>query len=574
MPVSSSSGSFSAGPFGEPSGKEDSLRQLLEVGLSLASARSLDQIAHCTLEGAVHVCGGQFGLFLYYEHADDGEVHQRCAFTGMDAEAARKIVTLVELPEILSKQSIQDEKPSRTRGLRRMADVQVLDDQGIVAREVQIPFRGLPPVRSYLAAPVRSHDDELLGVLVCGHEKPNSFGPECEEFVATVGSQAAVAMENFRLNRNVAREIAIADHARALQRETADRLRQALEAAQLGTWCWDRKTDLLELDDRAAELFGVARGVSITRTALRERIVAAEHLSTVSDTLQESLETGKTYVAEYRIELSGGRTMWVCSSGVPTLATDGAVTGMVGTVQDVSSRKLQEQTLRDSEKLAATGRLAATIAHEINNPLEAVTNLIYLARTDREMPTHVQQLLDTADSELARVAQLAQQTLGFYRDTTRLVSIDLNKLLLDTVDLFTRKMRSKSVACTVDLEPNLVLFGLQGEIRQVFSNLLVNAIDASSHSTIHIRARRRCQHAVEGVAVVIADHGAGIPIPVRQQLFTAFVTTKESVGTGLGLWVTRGIVEKQGGSVRFRTSTDEPTGTVFRVFLPLRPMGA
>ena len=447
MSVPSISKLSSAGPFGEPSGKEESLRHLLEIGLNLASARSLEQIAQCTLEGAVSVCGGQFGLFLYYEHADDGEIHQHCTFVGMDAAMAREVVTLVELPEILSKQSVMDEMPSRTRGMRRMADVQVLDDQGVVAREVQIPFRGLPPMRSYLAAPVRSHDDELLGVLICGHERPNSFGQECEEFVATVGAQAAVAIENFRLNRNTAREICIANEA----------------------------------------------------------------------------------------------------------------------------RKLQEQTLRESEKLAATGRLAATVAHEINNPLEAVTNLIYLARTDREMPTHVQQLLDTADSELARVSQLAQQTLGFYRDTTRLVSIDLNKLLLDTVDLFTRKMRNKNVACTVDLEPNLVLFGLQGEIRQVFSNLLVNAIDASSHSTIHIRARRRCQHGVEGAAVVIADHGSGIPVAVRQQLFTPFVTTKESVGTGLGLWVTRGIAEKQGGSVRFRTSTDAPRGTVFRVFLPLRP---
>jgi signal transduction histidine kinase len=447
MSVPSISKSSSAGPFGEPSGKEESLRHLLEIGLNLASARSLEQIAKCTLEGAVSVCGGQFGLFHYYEHADDGEIHQRCTFVGMNAAMAREVVTLVELPEILSRQSVMDEKPSRTRGLRRMADVQVLDDQGIVAREVQIPFRGLPPMRSYLAAPVRSHDDELLGVLICGHERPNSFGPECEEFVATVGSQAAVAMENVRLNRNMAREISIANEA----------------------------------------------------------------------------------------------------------------------------RKLQEQTLRESEKLAATGRLAATVAHEINNPLEAVTNLIYLARTDREMPTHVQQLLDTADSELARVSQLAQQTLGFYRDTTRLVSMDLNKLLLDTVDLFTRKMRNKNVACTVDLEPNLVLFGLQGEIRQVFSNLLVNAIDASSRSTIHIRARHRCQRGVEGVAVVIADHGSGIPATVRQQLFTPFVTTKESVGTGLGLWVTRGIVEKQGGSVRFRTSTVAPRGTAFRTFLPLRP---
>ncbi|WP_182276134.1 ATP-binding protein [Granulicella sp. 5B5] len=550
------------------------MRLLLEIGLRLYSERSLDAIAQCTLEGAVRVCGAEFGLFLYYDLSDDGEVHQHCRFAGMDTTKARDIATLTELAQILGEQSAQDERPSHTRGLLRIMDL-----ESAAGREVRVPFSGLPPLRSYLVVPVRMHNDELIGVLVCGHAKPNSFGQECEEFVATVAAQAAVTIENFRLNRNVLREIEIADRARALQRETEDRLRQALEAAQLGTWSWDRRTDLLELDDRAAGLFGVAFGVPLTRTALREHLVVPEDRNVVRDSLQESLDSGRSYVAEYRIERAGGTHIWVSASGVPVFVTGagndrGDVVGMVGTVQDVTARKGQEHTLRESEKLAATGRLAATIAHEINNPLEAVTNLIYLARTDTEMPVHVQQLLDTADSELARVSQLAQQTLGFYRDTTRLTTIDLNKLLLDTVDLFTRKMRSKGVACTMDLEPGLALFGLQGEIRQVFSNLLVNAIDASTRSTIHIRGRRRRQCTVEGIDVVIADHGEGIPVAVRRQLFTPFVTTKETAGTGLGLWVTRGIVEKQGGSVRFRTSTTVPTGTIFRVFLPVRPPSA
>ena len=359
-------------------------------------------------------------------------------------------------------------------------------------------------------------------------------------------------------------------------RATVKRLQQALEAAQLGTWVWERSSDRLELDDRAIALFGLPTGESLTRTELRQRIVMADDLANVRDTLEASLESGRTYQAEYRIGLPDGTTRWVYASGVPTYA-DGAggfVTGMVGTVGDVTERKQQEQSLRDSEKLAATGRLAATIAHEINNPLEAVMNLIYLARTDSGVPVGVQQLLDTADAELARVSQLAQQTLGFYRDTTRLVLIDLNKLLLDSVELFARKMQSKSVQCSLEMEPDLRLMGLQGEIRQVFSNLLVNAIDASSHTPIRIRARRRRQGGLEGIVVVMTDRGEGIPAAVRPQLFTAFVTSKQTTGTGLGLWVTRGIVEKQGGSVRFRTRTETPTGTVFRVFLPLAPVAA
>jgi len=241
---------------------------------------------------------------------------------------------------------------------------------------------------------------------------------------------------------------------------------------------------------------------------------------------------------------------------------------MIGTVQDITARKTQEATLRQTEKLAATGRLAATIAHEINNPLEAVTNLIYLSKTDPGVPAPIQHLLETADNELARVSQIAQQTLGFYRDTTRPIDIDITAMLEGVVNLFSRKMEYKKIRCELDLESNLHIFGLQGEVRQVFSNLLVNAIDASMKGLIKVRARARSHAGRSGVSVVIADHGSGIPVAVRQRLFSPFFTTKQSVGTGLGLWVTRGIVEKQGGTIRFRTSTEQPSGTVFRVFLP------
>ena len=252
---------------------------------------------------------------------------------------------------------------------------------------------------------------------------------------------------------------------------------------------------------------------------------------------------------------------------------------MVGTVQDITSRKTQENALRQSEKLAATGRLAATIAHEINNPLEAVTNLIYLARTDPDVPAAVQLLLETADTELARVAQIAQQTLGFYRDTTRPIEINLNELLQSVVDLFARKMVSRKITCTLDLEPDLCINGLQGEIRQVFSNLIVNAIDAFTFAAtlkpgrIHIRGRHLHGNPQAGtpdaVSILICDEGSGIPVSVRQRIFSPFFTTKLSVGTGLGLWVTRGFIEKQGGSIHFRTRTTDPSGTLFRIVLPV-----
>ncbi|MGD0649123.1 MAG: HAMP domain-containing sensor histidine kinase, partial [Acidobacteriaceae bacterium] len=206
---------------------------------------------------------------------------------------------------------------------------------------------------------------------------------------------------------------------------------------------------------------------------------------------------------------------------------------------------------------------------------------------DPDVPEPVQHLLQTADAELARVAQIAQQTLGFYRDTTRPVEIKLNDLLHSVVDLFERKMVSRKISCTLDLEPDLCINGLQGEIRQVFSNLIVNAIDAftfahtSKPGRIQIRGRHlhshpslrghALQNSKDAVSIVICDEGTGIPAAARARIFSPFFTTKLSVGTGLGLWVTRGFVEKQGGSIAFRTRTTEPSGTIFRVVLPVHP---
>jgi|GEM_PF-1718473 len=368
----------------------------------------------------------------------------------------------------------------------------------------------------------------------------------------------AVFFQDITEDRRLAREKAEADR----------RLRQALDAAQLGTWTWNRATDMLDLDERAAALYLVKPHLPISRTELRNRIVVEDDRPLTLTTLQHAVETGSLYHAEYRVISQQGTHCWISARGMPTFAPDSdEVIGMIGTVQDITLRKTQEGALRQSEKLAATGRLAATIAHEINNPLEAVTNLIYLVKTDPAVPPAAQHLLETADQELARVAQIAQQTLGFYRDTTRPAEVDISELLTGVINLFHRKLTYKRIDYTLDLEPGLHVFGLQGELRQVFSNLIVNSIDASHNCRITIRSRSRSVNGIPGVSVLICDEGSGVPAAVRDRLFSPFFTTKLSVGTGLGLWVTRGIVEKQGGSIRFRSRDVPPTGTTFRVFL-------
>ncbi len=551
---------------------EDRLRLLVDTGLLLASERSLDVIAQATLDAGLRLSGAKFGAFFYNNldpqnpglNPDPGDVCSLYKTSGPDAGAFTAFPVL-RLPDMFT---------GALSGPRllRIDDITLLPDDPRYG--AWLPFREPPSghsaVRSYLAVPIRSRSGQILGGLLYGHPEPHVFPPECEDLVATIASQAAVAIDNARLAANLSHEISLAEQARRLQRQTADRLRQALDAAQLGTWTWDFATDFLDLDEHAAFLLQAEPHVPVRRSDLRNRIVNMEDREMTTAALQRALEEGGLYSAEYRVDDPSGIQTWISSTGIPTLDPDTQkITGMIGTLQDITARKTSEATLRQSEKLAATGRLAATIAHEINNPLEAVTNLIYLARTDPAIPRPAQELLETADNELARVSQIAQQTLGFYRDTSRPVEIDLNALLTSVIDLFHRKMQSSRISCELDLDPGLRIFGLQGEIRQVFSNLVVNAIDASTGgTTIRLRARQRHCHNRHGVSTVISDQGSGIPHTVRSRMFSPFFTTKQSVGTGLGLWVTRGIVEKQGGCIHFRTRSETPTGTIFRVFLP------
>ncbi len=251
--------------------------------------------------------------------------------------------------------------------------------------------------------------------------------------------------------------------------------------------------------------------------------------------------------------------------------------------RDITERKRAEEALRASEeklrmteKLAATGRLAATISHEINNPLEAVTNYIYLARQERSVPPEVRNLLDGADRELRRVAHIARQTLGFYRDSTPPVTINVAELLSDILELYRGKITYKNLRVQRQFDSSCEVRALQGEIRQVFSNVLINAIDASpDNGALALRVARGRggkQGEKVGVRVTVADEGVGIPAAARGRIFEPFYSTKRDVGTGLGLWVSKSLVEKHGGSIRFRSSVAlGRSGTVFSIFLPGEP---
>lgn len=236
-----------------------------------------------------------------------------------------------------------------------------------------------------------------------------------------------------------------------------------------------------------------------------------------------------------------------------------------------------ENALRRTESLAAAGRLAATVAHEINNPLEAVTNLIYLARTDPEVPATVREMLETADQELARVSHIAHRTVGFYRDNSSRRRVNLSEVVEDVMQLYSRKIANKSLHLERRINGDVGVWAAEGEIRQVVSNLVANAIDACEEDgRICIKVTEaQAPDGTLGGRVLVADSGCGIARDARARIFDPFFTTKEDVGTGLGLWISKRLTEKHGGRLRFKSSTNAARhGTVFSMFIPREPSAA
>jgi signal transduction histidine kinase len=234
--------------------------------------------------------------------------------------------------------------------------------------------------------------------------------------------------------------------------------------------------------------------------------------------------------------------------------------------------KMAEIALRESEKLAIVGRLASSIAHEINNPLEAVTNLLYLAAQSADEATRAN--IEAAQQELMRVSHITAQTLQFRRQRSSPESVNMVDLLHSVLSLYRGRFTQASIAVEseeVDA-PHLICYA--GEIRQLLANLIGNALDAmptGGKLRIRVRAARDWRDGSHGVRITLADNGYGMDAETRQRIYDPFFTTKELTGTGLGLWVSAGIAEKHHGSISVRSSRKPgESGTVFSVIFPHR----
>jgi signal transduction histidine kinase len=250
--------------------------------------------------------------------------------------------------------------------------------------------------------------------------------------------------------------------------------------------------------------------------------------------------------------------------------------GASAIARDISSQKRTEEVLRRNERLVTAGRLTAAIAHEIKNPLEALTNLIYLARQDT---AGRDEYLQRAEHEIERLDSIAQQALGFVRETSSPEPMDAGKILDEVVQLYLRKLQAKHVTIEKESGEFLEIVGYPGELRQVFANLLLNAIDSMQNGgrlrLRVVRAREWSGDRRSGVRVTVADTGNGISAKDLPHIFEPFYTTKRDQGTGLGLWLAYGAVQKHAGWMRVATrTTPGASGTVFAVFLPDSPAKA
>jgi PAS domain S-box-containing protein len=259
----------------------------------------------------------------------------------------------------------------------------------------------------------------------------------------------------------------------------------------------------------------------------------------------------------------------------PVYAADGSVRAITAASLEITHQKKAEQALRQTEKLALVGRMASSIAHEINNPLESVTNLLYLASTSDTLD-ETREHIRTAANELARVAAIANQTLRFHKQATSPQEITTSALVESSLSIFQGRIVNTSARVNKRFRAEQPVRCFEGEIRQVVSNLIANSLEAipEREGSLYLRTREgTCWHTGErGVIITVADNGSGIAGDVQSQIYEAFFTTKGVTGTGLGLWVSKEIIDRHGGKLVLRSSQSVAHhGTVFALFLPFQP---
>lgn len=307
-------------------------------------------------------------------------------------------------------------------------------------------------------------------------------------------------------------------------------------------------------------------GASLVRILRQGREISPDELP-----VQKAAASGQEVRdQELTLVFPDNTTRDIFGSAVPLFNEQGRTRGAIGVFIDVTERNRIESALRQNEKLAAAGRLAASIAHEINNPLESLTNLLFLISSSSSLE-EVRGYVRTAEQEMMRVSSMVTQTLRFYRQTTRPVEIAMSEVLDVVLAINQPRFVHANIEVVRQYRTDEKLLAYDGELRHLFANLIGNAFDAvRSGGRIFVRLREETDMATgnRGLCVTIADTGHGMERATVDRIFQPFFSTKGSTGTGLGLWIVESITNRHGGTIRVRSRTGRNSGTVFSVFLP------
>ena len=360
-------------------------------------------------------------------------------------------------------------------------------------------------------------------------------------------------------------------HAAELLREREDILQIALRANGMGLWGWDLVTGKVQWSAEVYRVIGQPPDAFAPNTNAFLSFIHPEDAPRVRAAVELSKTTGAEYHQQYRILLPDGSERWLESQGRCQRDSHGHPRRIVGVIADITARKLSEQAMLRAEKLAVAGRLAASVAHEINNPLEAVANLLYLV-TKSTTVADAAQLSNQALDELMRVSLITQQTLKFHRQSGTPQPTRLSEVLNTVLSLFRGRLLVSQVETDLRVLGDTPISCMPGELQQVFANLVSNAIDAMPRGgrlIIRLRSSRDWRdRTVTGMRVTILDTGSGMDPATRHRIFEPFFTTKQDTGTGLGLWVVAQLIERHHGSVRIWSTQRNPSATAFSVFLP------
>jgi PAS domain S-box-containing protein len=374
-----------------------------------------------------------------------------------------------------------------------------------------------------------------------------------------------------------AEEVALAE-SRRIAEERLNELETLYRTAPIGLALFDPvEFRYLNLNDRQAEIVGLPKSEILGKTVTEIAPIAG---------LQELFErvAGGTPVVNELLEgelpMRPGEHRYWTINYYPVFASDCTVQGITAASLEITPQKRAENALIQSEKIAAVGRLASSISHEINNPLEAVMNLLFLARTNA-VDDQVKQYLNMADGELRRVSQIVTQTLRFYRQATNPTQISCLDLITTVLDLYQGRLVNAGVRVQKRKRAEHPVTCFEGEIRQVLSNLVSNALDSMPHGgrlLMRSRDARNWKTGESGLCITVADTGTGMARETQRKIFEPFFTTKGLHGTGLGLWISAELVRKHNGTLHVRSREwsqggVKPGGTVITLFLPRIPPG-